>query len=118
MYKEFKERLIELSDINLQKKLWLNIDNTTGLVSSYSELFNTLLGDFDYDYEIKDIDNNNLKQNLFKLKEMLEKYQEPPSYDENYDDSIILDDPKWKEIVDFTKVVIEDINKDSAIKDL
>ncbi|WP_288243446.1 hypothetical protein, partial [uncultured Chryseobacterium sp.] len=71
MYKEFKERLLELSDINLQRKLWLNIDNDTGLISSYSELFNSLLGDFDYDYEVENVEDNNLKQNLLKLKIML-----------------------------------------------
>ncbi|MDR6489143.1 hypothetical protein J2799_003682 [Chryseobacterium vietnamense] len=103
MYKEFKDRLLELSDINLQRKLWLNIGNDTGLVSSYSELFNSLLGDFDFDYEVKSLEDSNLKQNLLKLKVMLEEYKEPSSYKTNYDDSIILDDPNWKKIVLFAK---------------
>ena len=32
----------ELSDLNLQKKLWLNENNDTGLISSYSELLSSL----------------------------------------------------------------------------
>ncbi|WP_029299035.1 hypothetical protein [Chryseobacterium hispalense] len=103
MYKEFKERLLELSDINLQRKLWLNIDNDTGLISSYSELFNSLLGDFDYDYEVENVEDNNLKQNLLKLKIMLKEYKEPFSYEESYDDNMILNDPNWKKIVLFAK---------------
>ncbi|WP_312993569.1 hypothetical protein [Chryseobacterium flavum] len=103
MYKEFKERLLELSDINLQRKLWLNIDNDTGLISSYSELFNSLLEDFDYDYEIENLEDNNLKQNLLKLKMMLKEYKEPFSYEESYDDNMILNDPNWKNIVLFAK---------------
>ena len=54
LFPEFKKSLVELSDIDLQRKLWLNIDNNTGLISSYSELFNSLFSDFDFDYEIKD----------------------------------------------------------------
>jgi len=34
MYPEIKNRLLELSDIEMQKKLWLNIDNHTGWISS------------------------------------------------------------------------------------
>ena len=39
----------ELSDLNLQKKLWLNENNDTGLISSYSELLSSLYDDFDFD---------------------------------------------------------------------
>ncbi|RNA63541.1 hypothetical protein D1631_17290 [Chryseobacterium nematophagum] len=103
MHKELKERLLELSDINLQRKLWLNIDNNTGLISSYSELFNSLLGDFNFDYEVKNLDDNNLKQNFLKLKVMLEEYKELSSYMDNYDDNIIINDSNWKNIVFFAK---------------
>ena len=67
LFPEFKKSLVELSDIDLQRKLWLNIDNNTGLISSYSELFNSLFSDFDFDYEIKDLeekyDNENPSPN-------------------------------------------------------
>lgn len=91
----------------------LNVNNDAGLISSYSELFNTLLGDFDFDYEIKNLMDNKLKQHLQKLKIMLEQYKEacPFDFKENWDYSIILNDPKWKEIVDFTKGIIEDMNE-------
>jgi hypothetical protein len=105
LFPEFNKRLLELSDINLQRKLWLNIDDNTGLMSSYSELYNSLLGDFDFDYEIKYIDDSILKQNLLKLKEMLEKYKEPSSYEKCYDD-IILNDPNWHNIVLFAKRLV------------
>lgn len=39
--------LLELSDITLQKKLWLNQNNNTGLLSSYSELMCRLFDDND-----------------------------------------------------------------------
>lgn len=110
MHKEFRGRLMELSDINLQRRLWLNINNTTGLISSYSELFNTLLNDFNFIYEIGNVEDKNLKQKLLKLKIMLEEYKEPYHYEKNYDDSIILDDLKWQEIVDFAKIIIKDAN--------
>ena len=91
----------------------LNIDNNTGLISSYSELFNSLFSDFDFDYEIKDLEDDKLKQNLQKLKVMLEEYKEPYSFDfkENWDDSIILNDSRWLEIVNFAKNIINDINE-------
>lgn len=113
LFPEFKKRLVELSDIDLQRKLWLNIDNNTGLISSYSELFNSLCSDFDFDYEIKDLEDDKLKQNLQKLKVMLEEYKEPYPFDfkENWDDSIILNDSRWLEIVNFAKNIINDINE-------
>jgi len=108
LFPEFKRRLVELSDIDMQKKLWLNIDNDTGLISSYSELFNSLLGDFDFDYEIKVLEDEDLKQNLTQLKVMLEEYKEPNYYwnDDGYDDNIILNDPNWQKIVLFAKEIV------------
>jgi len=105
MHKEFKNSLIELSDLNLQRMLWLNIDNHTGLISSYVELFSSLFDDTNFDYEIKDIKDVYLKQNLLKLKIMLEEYKEPYPFDfkTNWDDNIIINDPNWQKIVAFTK---------------
>ncbi|CAA7197476.1 hypothetical protein [Chryseobacterium potabilaquae] len=41
---------------------------------------------------MKSLDDNNLKQNLLKLKAMLEEYKEPSSYMDNNDDNIIIND--------------------------
>ena len=72
-----------------------------------------LFSDFDFDYEIKDLEDDKLKQNLQKLKVMLEEYKEPYPFDfkENWDDSIILNDSRWLEIVNFAKNIINDINE-------
>lgn len=35
-------RLVELADLNLQRKLWLNEQNDPGLISSYPELMSSL----------------------------------------------------------------------------
>ena len=37
--------ILELSDLELQKKLWLNENNETGLISSYTELMCRLFDD-------------------------------------------------------------------------
>lgn len=44
---------------------------------------------------------------------MLEEYKEPYPFDfkENWDDSIILNDSRWLEIVNFAKNIINDINE-------
>ena len=44
------ENLLELSDLNLQKEIWFNIENTKGLVSSYAELMNRLFDDDSGDF--------------------------------------------------------------------
>lgn len=36
--KNIYDDIVELSDLSLQKKLWLNEDNDTGLISSYTEV--------------------------------------------------------------------------------
>ena len=43
------KKIIELSDLGLQRKLWLNEKNDTGLISSYSELMSSLFDDFNFD---------------------------------------------------------------------
>jgi len=40
------DKIIELSDINLQRKLWLNENNDTGLISSYVEVMCSLFDDY------------------------------------------------------------------------
>jgi len=114
MYPEIKDRLLELSNIEEQRMLWLNINNNTGLISSYSELFNTLYPELDI--EIKEAESNELKEGLSQLKIILDEYKEPDGYDirKGYD-SIILNDPNWQKIVAFTKKMVEDLRIDEIV---
>lgn len=43
------DSIIELSNLDLQRKLWLNENNDTGLISSYVELMCSLFDDFHFD---------------------------------------------------------------------
>ncbi|WP_294217552.1 hypothetical protein [uncultured Chryseobacterium sp.] len=108
MHPEFKERLIELSDIDMQKKLWLNINNDSGLISSYSDLYDSLYNELDC--EIQEAEVSELKEGLSQLKTMLDTYQEPELYKNKYDDTVILDDPNWQEIVRKTKELVDHLD--------
>jgi hypothetical protein len=50
------DKIIELSDLDLQRKLWLNENNDTGLISSYDELMCSLFDDSKCDSEFTEID--------------------------------------------------------------
>ncbi len=56
----------------MQKKLWLNINNDLGLISSYSDLYDSLYNELDC--EIKDAEVSELKEGLSQLKTMLDTY--------------------------------------------
>lgn len=74
----FKEILEELSSADLQVKLWLNIENDTGLISSYVELMNNLVsGDFNFVTE-KIIKEENFKNDLFQLLQWFVIYSRRP----------------------------------------
>jgi len=102
--------IVELADLGLQRKLWLNENNETGLISSYTELLCSLFDDFNFDYFI---DNSALKLGLSdstifelnKLRELLNGYIEKESDEE------ILNDPEWKKIVEQAKTVIHEWDK-------
>lgn len=102
--------IIELSDLSLQRKLWLNENNDTGLISSYTELMCSLFDDFNFD---DFIDNRASKIGLSnaaifelnKLRELLNSYNEKDSDEE------IINDPKWKKVVEQAKVVIQEWDK-------
>lgn len=97
----------ELANLSLQRKLWLNENNDTGLISSYSELMCSLFDDFSFD---DFVDNEaakiglskSLTYELSKLRELLN------SYDEKGSDEEIISDPKWKKIVEQAKIVIKE----------
>lgn len=100
-------RLInELSNLSLQRKLWLNENNDTGLISSYSELMCSLFDDYDIDsfldYEAVELGlSKKLIYELEELRESLNRYHEKGSDEE------IINDPEWKLIVDQAKKIID-----------
>lgn len=99
----FLDLLDEVSSVDQQIKLWLNIENETGLVSSFVEFMNNIdTGDFEYVVNNLIVDPS-LKENLQRLLSMIDKYEEPKSYRKCKNDVYIVADPKWKEIRDFAK---------------
>ncbi len=104
------DRIVEASDVALQRKIWLNENNDTGLMSSYVELMCSLFDDFNFD---DFIDNraskiglsNSLIIELNKLRELLNSYVEKDSDEE------IINDPEWKKIVEQAKTVIKEWDK-------
>ena len=102
--------IVELASLSLQRKLWLNENNDTGLISSFYELMSSLFDDFGFD---DFIDNratnvglsNSLIFELNKLRELLNSYNEKESDEE------IINDPEWKNIVEQAKMVIKEWDK-------
>ena len=102
--------IVELASLSLQRKLWLNENNDTGLISSFYELMSSLFDDFGFD---DFIDNratkvglsNSLIFELNKLRELLNSYNEKESDEE------IIYDPEWKNIVEQAKMVIKEWDK-------
>lgn len=95
--KEIRFRIIEISDPELQKKLWLNENNDTGLESSYDELICTLFDDFNFkkfvkyyakEYGLKDDVISELKI----LMGMLNNYKEKNSHID------IIEDEEWRKV--------------------
>ncbi len=97
--------IFEISNINLQRKLWLNENNDTKKISSYVELMCRLFDDNNFE-EFTEIEiyklgySKRLCIELNKLKELLNSYQEQKT-----DEEIIID-PKWLEIVNQAKLVL------------
>lgn len=97
--------IIQLANLSLQRKLWLNENNDTGLISSFFELMSSLFDDFSFDAFV---DNgaekigfpNSLIIELKKLRELLNIYVEKKSDEE------IINDPGWKKIVKQANIVI------------
>lgn len=95
-----------LADLSMQRKLWLNENNNTGLTSSYSELMCSLFDDFSFDNFIekkatKIALSSSLIWELNRLRDFLNNYKEKGSDEE------IVDDPEWKKIVKQSKIVIK-----------
>lgn len=97
--------IIELSSLSLQRQLWLNENNDTGLISSYSELMCSLFDDFVDSGVTKSNLPNSLIFELNKLKALLNSYVAKES------DEKIINDPEWKKIVEQAKIVIKKWNR-------
>jgi len=101
----FRERWLdcinELTSLELQKKSWLNINNTNphwSFVEFYSSYFDNLFTGYDYEEYIH---QNWLTKQEFEIikdwHEALHKYDSPSNKD--WDVEAILNDAKWLEIV-------------------
>jgi hypothetical protein len=107
------EDLLELSDLNLQKKLWLNNDNDTGHISSYMELMNRLFDDDNFDLFIdKGAGELGFEPNLIlkldQLRSLLNSYEEGTKTD-----SDIVIDPQWSLISNHASLAVKAWNEES-----
>ena len=102
--------ILELSDLGLQRKLWLNENNDTGLISSYVEVMCRLFDDNRFDDFIDNrastlgLSNSTIFE-LNKLRESLNNYHEKETDEE------IIGDSKWAEVVEQAKKVIHEWNR-------
>lgn len=115
MIENIYKKLIELSDIELQRKLWLNEHNDTGEISSYVELMNSLFDDYSFDSFVemnasKAGMSRTVVAELEKLRSILNNYKEMET------DEGILNDAGWLEIVNQAKGVIDKWDRDFIIK--
>lgn len=102
--------IIELSNLSLQRQLWLNESNDTGLISSYFELMCSLFDNFGFDDFVNDGATkmglpNSLIFELDKLRELLNNYIEKES------DKEIINDREWRKIVEQAKIVTKKWDK-------
>jgi len=101
--------LIELSSLELQRMLWLNENNNTGHISSYSELMCSLFDDFNFDDFVEiGAKNNGLSMSL--IIELRELRRLLINYNEKEMDELIINDPNWQTIVEQGKIVMKKWN--------
>lgn len=103
--------IYEISDLNWQRKLWLNENNDTGLISSFTEVYCRLFDDNCFESFIETTAKEvGMPQELIielnKLKILLNSYDEA-----DFSDEEIINDPDWKKVSEQAKVVINLWNK-------
>lgn len=103
-------KILELSDVKLQIKIWLNRNNDTGLISSYTEVMCSLFDDFNFDDFIDKTApeigiSTSVVVELDKLRNLLNDYKKKES------DRDIISDPEWGKIVEQAKMVIKRWNR-------
>lgn len=98
--------ILEMSDLELQKKLWLNQNNDTGLISSYTELMCRLFDDNDIESFInKEAIEKGLPEKIIIEIRLLKRLLN--SYNEKQSDQEILEDPEWHNIMEQAKMVLK-----------
>lgn len=107
--KNIYKDITELSDLDLQRKLWLNQNNNTGQISSYVELMCRLFDDNGFDDFIEVTAStigmsSELIFELNRLRVLLNNYKESKL------DSEIINDPEWQMIVKQAKRVLLEWN--------
>lgn len=108
-YNDIKNRIKEISDLDLQRKLWLNKNNDTGLISSYTELMNSLFDDLMFD---DFVDNTIIRENwnLAFVEKMNQLRSYLNDYQEKQNDEEIIKDPEWIKISQFAKEILDILN--------
>ena len=96
--------ILELSDLNKQKKSWLG--NDPNYVSSYVEIMCKLFDDNNFDIFIDESEKLGLSYKLVnelkKLRELLNQYEEGDKTDKE-----IIEDPLWSLVVNQAKIVLD-----------
>ncbi|MBS1690053.1 MAG: hypothetical protein JSS96_15090 [Bacteroidetes bacterium] len=96
-----------VSNIEMQKLAWLG--KSPKIVSSFSEVYNVLYDDFDFEDYIKYYESKHSSDNLLmqmkRLDIMMSNYNPPDSA--SWVDDLILLDPKWIEITKQAKIVYD-----------
>lgn len=115
-------RIKELSDITIQKKLWLNQDNNTGEISSYAELMCTLYDDLDFHsfakkglIAVKNVEITDGKMSKALLKELQVLDNMLQTYNSPGDDGSVLVDSAWQKITHHASVVVNLWDKDYSL---
>ena len=96
--KNIYEDIVELSDLDLQKKLWLNENNDTGLISSYTEVMCRLFDDNCLD-DFIDKEAHILGLTITQISELDKLRKNLNNYKEKETDGEIIEDPLWNEVV-------------------
>ena len=95
--------ILELSDLDKQKKSWLG--NDPNYVSSYVEIMCKLFDDDNFDIFIEEYEKLGLSYKLVKelekLRELLNQYEEGKKTDNE-----IIEDPLWGLVVNQAKNVL------------
>lgn len=109
-----RDKMKELSSLDLQEKMWLNQNNDTGLISSYAELMCTLYDDCNLELVLKKAmekygNSNNALNELYQLNSLLNNYEEPYT-NGHIDDELVIKDSKWQVIVQQAQTVLANWN--------
>jgi len=100
------DKIVEISDVQLQRKLWLNQNNDLGLISSYVELMCTLFDDLFFDNFVdKTASEIGLSNSIIVELNKLRSYLN--NYDEKYSDEEIINDSEWLKVVEQAKEVLK-----------